>query len=60
MNGYVEAGYVVVLGTLSAYSATLVVRERAARMRLGSVSRAAATKAPARGTPGGVGERRWA
>ncbi|MGD0440789.1 MAG: hypothetical protein ABSB52_09205 [Acidimicrobiales bacterium] len=35
MNAYVEAGYVVVLGTLSIYGSTLVARERAARRRLG-------------------------
>ncbi len=38
MNGYVEAGYVVVLGTLSAYGAALVGRERAARRRVRAVS----------------------
>ena len=30
MNGYVEAGYVVVLGTLGTYGVTLVARERSA------------------------------
>ncbi len=35
MNGYVEAGYVVILGTLGGYSVTLVARERAARRRVG-------------------------
>jgi hypothetical protein len=35
MNGYVEAGYLVVLGTLSTYASTLAVRERAARRRAG-------------------------
>lgn len=34
MSGYVEAGYAVVFGTVAAYAATLVVRERAARRRL--------------------------
>jgi hypothetical protein len=38
MNGYVEAGYVVILGTLATYSATLVARERAARRRAGAAS----------------------
>ena len=42
MNGYIEAGYSVVIGTLAIYSATLVQRERAARRRLaGSAPRAA-------------------
>jgi hypothetical protein len=36
VNGYVEAGYVVGLGTLAAYAASLVVRERAARRRVGA------------------------
>ena len=36
MNGYVEAGYVVGLGTLAAYAASLAVRERAARRRVGA------------------------
>ncbi len=35
MNGYVEAGYVVILGTLGGYSVSLVARERAARRRVG-------------------------
>jgi hypothetical protein len=34
MNGYVEAGYVVILGSLGTYAATLVGRERAARRRV--------------------------
>lgn len=34
MNGYVEAGYIVGLGSLAIYAASLVVRERAARRRL--------------------------
>lgn len=34
MSGYVEAGYVVILGTLSVYSVSLVTRERAARRRV--------------------------
>jgi hypothetical protein len=38
MNGYVEAGYVVVLGTLGTYGVTLFVRERAARRRVGGTS----------------------
>jgi hypothetical protein len=35
VNGYIEAGYTVVLGTLAVYAVTLVQRERAARARLG-------------------------
>ena len=38
MNGYVEAGYVVVLGTLGTYGVTLVARERSARRRVGAGS----------------------
>lgn len=34
MSGYVEAGYVVCLGTLGCYAVSLVVRERASRQRL--------------------------
>ena len=34
MNGYVEAGYIVVLGTLGTYGFTLAVRERATRRRV--------------------------
>lgn len=34
MSGYVEAGYLVVLGSLGAYAVSLVQRERAARNRL--------------------------
>ena len=41
MNPYVEAGYVVVLGTLGTYSVTLLARERAARRRVGVSRRAA-------------------
>jgi hypothetical protein len=39
MNGYVEAGYVVILGTLGTYSVTLVARERAARRRASGPTR---------------------
>ncbi len=56
MNGYVEAGYVVVLGTLGTYGVTLVARERSARRRVGAgsnkVRSAAEAGAPA---PAGVG-----
>ncbi|MGO9195768.1 MAG: hypothetical protein ACLQK4_01400 [Acidimicrobiales bacterium] len=34
MSAYVEAGYTIVLCTLAAYSASVIVRERAARRRL--------------------------
>lgn len=34
MNGYVEAGYVVVLGTLGTYGSALIAHERAARRRV--------------------------
>ncbi|MGD0983986.1 MAG: hypothetical protein ABSA65_09235 [Acidimicrobiales bacterium] len=47
MNGYVEAGYVVVLGTLSTYGVTLVARERAARRRLGAAPNAVPSQVPA-------------
>ena len=42
MNGYVEAGYVVVLGTLGTYGVALLTRERAARRRVGAASSAVA------------------
>jgi hypothetical protein len=35
MSGYVEAGYIVCLGSLGTYAISLVVRERAARRRAG-------------------------
>jgi hypothetical protein len=38
VNGYVEAGYIVVLGTLSSYGVALVARERAARRRVGTAA----------------------
>jgi hypothetical protein len=50
MNGYVEAGYVVILGTLGGYSVSLVARERAARRRVGgkpAADRVAGRDAPA-------------
>jgi hypothetical protein len=34
VSGYVEAGYVIGLGTLALYGASIVGRERAARRRL--------------------------
>ena len=34
MSGYVEVGYVIVLGSLGSYAVSLVTRERAARRRL--------------------------
>jgi len=47
MNGYVEAGYVVVLGTLGTYGVTLVARERSARRRVGAGSNKARNAAGA-------------
>ena len=41
MNGYVEAGYAVVLGTLGAYSITLIARGRAAQRRTAPTARTA-------------------
>jgi hypothetical protein len=35
MSGYIEAGYVVVLGALGCYTASLLSRERNARRRIG-------------------------
>jgi hypothetical protein len=34
VSGYIEAGYVVALGSLGTYALSLVTRERAARRRL--------------------------
>lgn len=34
LSGYIEAGYVIVLGSLALYSASVVTRERAARRRV--------------------------
>jgi len=48
MNGYVEAGYVVILGTLGTYGVTLLARERAARRRVGAASTAAGAGATAK------------
>ncbi|MGO8876736.1 MAG: hypothetical protein ACLQNG_13345 [Acidimicrobiales bacterium] len=33
MSGYIEAGYVIVFGSLGTYALSLVTRERAARRR---------------------------
>jgi len=44
VNGYVEAGYIVILGSLSTYAAALTARERAARLRLGQLAKPAAPK----------------
>ena len=54
MNGYVEAGYVVVLGTLGTYGVTLVARERSARRRVGAGSNKARNAAGV-GAPGAAG-----
>jgi len=51
MNGYVEAGYVIVLGTLSIYSVTLVARECGARRRVGEVSATRTSVAASSRTP---------
>jgi hypothetical protein len=34
MSGYVEAGYLIAIGSLGSYAVSLVSRERAARRRL--------------------------
>ena len=34
MSGYIEGGYIVTLGTLALYGASLAARERSARRRL--------------------------
>ncbi|HUZ21216.1 MAG TPA: hypothetical protein VMU75_11665 [Acidimicrobiales bacterium] len=58
MSGYIEAGYIVTLGALGVYAASLVGRERSARRRLPAprpratstpVTGAAAVEAPADG-----------
>ena len=51
MNGYVEAGYVVILGTLGGYSVSLVARERAARRRVAGNLPPTATPLPLRQSP---------
>lgn len=38
MSAYIVAGYVVALSTLAFYSATLIVRVRAARRRLRAIA----------------------
>ena len=42
MNGYVEAGYIVVLGGLGAYATSLLRREHTARRRVDGVGPAPA------------------
>ncbi len=44
MSGYIEAGYVVVLGGLAAYGSSLLLRERAARRRGGALPGAVASR----------------
>jgi hypothetical protein len=39
MNGYVDTGYVVAIGTLCSYGVSLLIRERSARLRLGAIAR---------------------
>jgi hypothetical protein len=52
MNGYVEAGYLVVFSSLGTYGLTLLGRERAARRRVeaGTVARATPAAANDRAT----------
>lgn len=45
MNGYVLGGYVVVLGSIAGYAASLVTRLRGAQQRAASHVRDAAVKA---------------
>ena len=47
MNGYVEAGYLVVFASLGTYGLTLLGRERAARRRVEARTMARATPAGA-------------
>ncbi|MGO9333469.1 MAG: hypothetical protein ACLQCU_05365 [Acidimicrobiales bacterium] len=57
MSGYVEAGYVVVLGTLGIYGVALAARERAARRRLGTASSIVSTGTSAKAdSPAQAGE----
>jgi hypothetical protein len=56
VNGYVDAGYIVAIGTLLSYGGTLVARERGARLRLEAGARdgtADATKTARAGEPSG-------
>lgn len=41
MSAYIDAGYVVALGTLATYGATLFARERSVRRRVDSVATSA-------------------
>jgi hypothetical protein len=46
MSGYIEAGYVIALGSLGSYSLSLLRRERAARSRLPQVPPRVGASAP--------------
>ncbi len=49
MSGYIDAGYVIVLGTLGVYGTTLLARERAARRRAGQPPDVVAPPQPGEG-----------
>ena len=49
MNGYVEAGYLVIFGSLGTYGVALLGRERAARRRVLGPAAAASTGAGSTG-----------
>jgi len=52
MSRYIEAGYLIALGSLSAYAASIVARERAARSRLTRPRQAPGDRAPTTGSAG--------
>ncbi|MFZ0170045.1 MAG: hypothetical protein WAL04_00040 [Acidimicrobiales bacterium] len=56
MSGYIEVGYVIVLGSLATYATSLVSRERAARRRLPPSQRAGAVPEASPGTGPAAGE----
>ena len=56
MSGYVEAGWSIGLGTLAAYAATLVMRERAARRRLARIEPSPSADGADPPEPGAGGE----
>ena len=53
MSGYIEVGYVIVLGSLGSYAASLVTRERTARRRLAPPPDGSMTDAPPEPGPSG-------
>ena len=56
MNGYVEAGYLVIFGSLGTYGVALLGRERAARRRVLGPAGAGSTSArPSDATPSDAG-----